>query len=318
MPPRRRKIRVFLLPVLVSAIAVAASASPILSGSYSNYTLTDLGSIAGVAAGFTYDGLAFNGSQLLLSGGVAQSANPGSQTVYTVPVNRTASGQIVSLGTATQYASIEVVPFHMDGNDAAGGLLFAPDGTLLYTTSSLGYIGQYSPSTTTSSLTSVAGIPLGGLGYLPNGKLVLAGADGSWYPVTLSSPGGNGLYQITVSSIPLAGVNAPAFSFVTTPIGVGGSPGSVLVGDSNNQELLFYGLDANGNPTGAVSEVVSGNGQDVGDGLVQDPSHLQSYLFTTSNDDVWLLTVDAPEPSPTLLIVGGAALLFAAVRKRHR
>jgi hypothetical protein len=69
-------------------------------------------------------------------------------------------------------------------------------------------------------------VPVGGLGYLPNGQLVVTATDGTWRPVTLSGPNANGLYQITIGS-PISGVDAPADSFANFPAGLSGDvPGA--------------------------------------------------------------------------------------------
>ena len=305
-------VHVFLPAVIACTLAHTGWANPVLVPSFPNYTLLPLGSITGLSANFQYNGLAFNGSQLLLSGG--DDSTPGFQTVYSVPVVRNASEQVTGLQTATPYASVESYPASFFGNFLAGGLVYAPDGTLLYTTNAVSFIGQYSPATTTSSLTTAGGIPLGGLGYLPNGQLVMTSTNGNWYPVSLSGPGANGIYANVVIGAALAGVNAPADSFADLSDGV-------LVGDSSTHSLLMYGLDANGHPTGAGVQIVTDSLDPIGYGLVRDPQHPQSYFFTTGNNQLWELTVPTPEPQAGLLALGGMALLlsmrFRAARRKR-
>jgi MYXO-CTERM domain-containing protein len=317
-------VRAFLLAIFTCALASTGWAAPILNAAYPDFSLVALGSLQGVPASYLYAGLGFNGSSLLLSGGDPTAASPpGFQAIYSIQADRDVNGMITGFtGTASQYASVQVttVTFNnqlVAGNLMAGGLVYAPDGTLLYTTASQSYIGQYSPSASTSSLTSVGSTPLGSIGYLPNGQLVLTSTNGTWYSVTLGNPDANGIYQNVTVGAALNNVNAPADSFANVPGGLAQEvPNtSVLVGDTNSQALYLYGLDGNGNPTGVGSQVVNGNGEAVGYGLVRDPLHPNSYLFTTGNNDIWMLTEATPEPSGVLLALGGLAVLAAWRRK---
>ena len=304
-------------------------ANPVLSPSYPAFTLVPLGSISGLPAGFQYEGLGFNGSTLLISGDGLE-AGAGFQNIYSVSLTRDGSGNINGFGSTSLYATVPSSPGAVVGVPLLGGLLFAPDGTLLYTTgpSSVNsgpvqtYIGQYSPSSLTSSLTAINdsggnAVPMGGLGYLPNGQLVVSATDGTWRLLTLSNQDANGLYQLSAGS-PIAGVNAPADSFANFAGGVNANVpnASVLVGDSVNQQLALYTLDGGGNPTGAGSQLVNGNGESIGFGITRDPQHPQVYLFTTENNDVWMLTADTPEPSAGVL--AGCGVLLLAVRRRRR
>jgi MYXO-CTERM domain-containing protein len=305
------KARFFQLAAIACVAGGAGWADPVLSPSYPGFSLVSLGSVAGVPISYYYAGLSFNGSKLLLGGGDPTDPS-GDQSIYSVAVNRNGSGQITALGSVTLYATVPVTTIPLPGNILAGGMIYAPDGTLLYTTTSQSYIGQYSPTSSASSLTSVGNIPLGGLEYLPNGQLVMSSTNGNWYTVTLT-PSLNGLYSISVGSA-IAGVNAPADTFVSFP----GSISSVLVGDSTDQELALYGLDSGGDPTGIASQVVGGNGDPIGYGLARDPLHSNSYLFTTGNNQIWELTANSsgtPEPSPALLAPGGIAFLLAMRRR---
>lgn len=316
------------LAVLLCAAAGAGWTSPTLVTAFPDFSLVDLGSIAGVPATFQYAGLGFNGSALLLSGGDPTIQSRDSE-IYSIPVSRNAAGAISTLGPASGYAAVEAATTSVFYPSLGGGLLFAPNGTLLYTTplvDGVSYLGQYSPTAATSSLTAVniAGygdVSLGGLGYLPNGSLVISTLDGNWFPLTLSDPNAGGFYHLAFGAA-LNTVPEPAAAFASFPAGtnpdVAGN--QMLVGDTGVSALQLYGLNAGGNPSTAEGVcpnpaaspcIVYDNSQpNLGLGLVKDPRHPGTYLFTTSGNQVWMLTQSAPEPSGVLLSLGGLILLL--------
>lgn len=310
---RRRRIGVFGLPAIACALACTGWADPILNSNYPNFSLIYVGSGTplGVPASYTYAGLAFNGGNLLLSGGDA-SVSGNDQTIYSLGVTRNAAGQITGLANASAFASVPADSPNLSGNVLSGGLMYAPNGALLYTTWSQSFIGQYSVSHN-SSLTAVNGLTLGALGYLPNGQVVTTDTStGAWYAVTLSPDQSGQTYTIQVGNTPLFTTGGNPESFAT--IG-SGSSAQVLVGDRS--DLLLYST-INGIPSGTPTQIVTANGASIGYGLVQDPYHSQSYLFTTDNNQIWELTVPTPEPSAGILALGGLLLLLAVRRKQNR
>lgn len=346
--------KLFFGPLVAMALMGGlAWADPILTATNPNFTLVPLGTVSGPPASFQYAGLAFSGSNLLLAGTDASAPAAQFETVYSVPVNRGVSGQITSLGNATTYANVQVAPSPVTGAGLAGGLTSLPNGTLMYTTLPSqatatapvqSYIGQYSFISNSSSLTpvglvsnagsnnnltSLGSVPLGGVGVLPNGGLVVSTAtnvnspsdpsNGYWYPVGVSATANaSGFYSITVGTSALTTQQVPADSFAVLSSGVTTNVPTtgVLVGESVSQQVALYGFDQNGNPTGSPQVLVTAAGTLTGLGLVRDPS-TPSYVFTSSNgttSSLVLLTtgsaIDAPEPSGTLLAFGGIALLL--------
>lgn len=338
----RREARVFLLPVALSLLVGAAWADPVLNGAYPGFNLQSLGAVNGIPSSFVYNGLTFNGSDLLISGGDTNSTQ---QPIYSVEVTRGSNGEIHGFNASTLTSFNVPVPFN--GSLLAGGLMYI-GGTLFYTIPPDGvqgdpqqaYIGQY-VNGTTSSLTAVGDIPLGGLQYLPNGQLMLSATDGTWRQVTLA-PGAGGLYALTVDSTPVVGLDAPADAFTSFPVGITPvvTQASVLVADSSNQELTLYGLDGNGHPidpsplNGNIvfgSQIVSGtitnpNSPFIAYGLAQDPSHPQSFLFTGSNNStnagsIWILSANSsatPIPEPAGFLLGGGGILLMLIARRRR
>jgi hypothetical protein len=267
-----------------------------------------VGSVADVPTGYSYQGLSFNGANLLLAGG-----NPGSLTgtVWSVPVVRS-GGHIAGFGTAASFADVTMADLSSIGNVVAGGLVVS-SGTLFYTTKSVSFLGQY--YTGTSSLTDLTalapGILTGGLSFVPNtSQLRASSTDGNWYDVNLT--GSPGFYTVSLSTPFSLGV--PADSFVYVPIDAKILQPSAVVGDSASDVLRLYGLDANGNPTGTPQPLIQGEGLIIGYGVTRDPL-TGDWLFTTSNNDIWLASDTIPEPATLALAIGGIALL-AALRRR--
>jgi hypothetical protein len=313
----------------VCILVPAGRADVLLSSSYPDFTLTNLGQLPNAPASFAYFGLAFNGPNLYLSGGDTLTNNS-FQPVYSFPVKRDAWGQIIGFDLSQSGSSFDV-PVPTSGDFLTGGLVFVGN-TLFYniypfgvTPPNLSYIGQY-VSSNTSSLTAVTvpglnnPVSLGGLAMLPGGRLVISSVDPgnlSWSQLTLSNPT-NGLYTINFSAS-LSGSDPVADSFVPFPAGtsVDITANSILVGDSSSQALKVYGIDGNGNPTGSGSLIVTSNTQGIGYGLVQDPQHPTSFLFTTADNNIWLLT-GVPEPTTAIFLVTGILLFLVARRRTAR
>ncbi len=299
---------------LVLVCAAAAWANPIL-GALPGMSLYEVGSVD-LSSYYTdpyyYDALAFNGSNLLLSATDASSTN---EDLYSVSFMRNASGHIVGLGSAINLAALNVEEI---GNIVGGGLAFASNGTLLYVTSPLSYLGQYANggSQTTPLTFNGQNLNLGGIGYVPAGfpgagQLKLSTIDGSWYDVNLSSTAGS-FYQL--SSLTQQSSGVPAYSFVYVPAGNRIAEDSMIAADGSNLTLQLYGLDANGNPTGTGVVAVNGNGQTIGYGMARDPK-TGDILFTTSDNQIWALSQAVPEPGTGVLTMGAVLLLWGYSRR---
>jgi hypothetical protein len=131
----RMKIKTFVFGYLfVFAFSAPTFAQSLTAPFAGSYSVTDLVSPSGIPIGI--GGMAFNPSDpntLYVVGG----ADTSSAEVYTINVARNASGQITGfVGTATPYAS---APY------ADTGLVFAPNGTLLYNMYPFSSMGEILP-----------------------------------------------------------------------------------------------------------------------------------------------------------------------------
>lgn len=294
-------------------------AGAIVDPALSGITVANLGSPVSLTGAYYYTALDFlDDFTLLLAVG-----NPASTTqteaIYSIPVNRNASGAITSLGAAVVDFSVSVSTGAVYSNIIGGGLTNAPGGAILYDTKSLGYVGQYSGGV--SQLSPVSGV-FGGLGYVPAGgssQLLLSTTSGNWYDLAYS--GG------TISVGPALSLGIPADSFAYFPAGFSPSLpiAGILVGDAAAQAIRLYGINpATGLPTGAGVNVVSApssSPEGLGYGLAWDPV-AGDFLFTGGNNEIYMLEgastgVATPEPG-TFALFAAAGLLWAARRSQRR
>ncbi len=160
-----------------------------LSAPYaSNYSVGFNGSISGVTS--PTGGLLFERNDpntLLLMGSSANSAG----TLYSVPVIRGAGNHITGFGAAVLFATAP-------NND--GGLVYAPNGDLLFAILSSNQVGEIKPSS--ASPDKIASLPgatasVGALQYVPAGfsnagqLKIVSYSSGRWFDALLT-PDGSG------------------------------------------------------------------------------------------------------------------------------
>lgn len=303
--------------LMTSALAHAQT----LSAPYSSdYSIGFNGNIASVPG--NYGGLIFSQSDpntLLLMG----AANGNSGALYSVPVTRGVGGHITGFGSAVLFSTAT-------NND--GGIVYAPNGTLLFTEYSNNQIGQIKPGSTSPDKTvSLPGVAssVGTMQYVPAGfsnagQLKIASYNGGgWYDATLT-PDGSGTYDISTTS---TGVNTGS-----GPEGIiyvrSGNPdfavNSILVSEYGAGRISAYQADASGNPIVATrQDFITGLGGAEGGAI--DPV-TGDFLFSTFGGGNKVVVVQGftnqaaatPEPGTLALFAGitlsGAALL----RKRRR
>jgi len=297
-----------LVPLFLAASSwcfASAIANPALTG----LTVTNLGSPASPEGAYYYTALDFlNDSTLLLAVGNPAGESQ-TETIYSMAVGRDSSGVITSLGAATPDFSVTVSTGAVYSNIVAGGLTDAPDGSILYDTKSLGYVGDYAGGT--SEVSAMAGL-FGGLGYVPadgSDQLLLSTTAGTWYDLTYA--GG----AVSLGTGFNLGIAADSFAYFPAGFNSGLTNAGILVGDAAAQAIELYALNpATGLPTGTGINLVtapSSGPEGLGYGLARDPVS-GDFLFTGSNNEIYLLGGASLEAATTTPEPGTFALLALA------
>jgi len=275
----------------------------------------------------SYGGLLFQAGDpntLLLMG----NANQAGGTLQAVSVIRGAGNHITGFGPFT--TPLAAAP----NND--GGLVYAPNGTLLYTRYSSNQLGQIKPgSVITDKVVDLTALgvnsSVGTLQYVPSGfggagKLKLISySSADWYDMDLT-PDGFGTYDVSVSaSVANTGGGPEGVVYVK-----GGNPlfsvDSLLVSDYVNNKVFAWDVDANGNPlAGTRRDFVTGlNGAEGGtvDPLTGD------FVFSTFGSINSVVVVSGftappvaatPEPGAIALFCSlGTIGAFSLRRRRSR
>ena len=336
----RRDTFVFILLMLL--LAVCANANTILDPSASNnFALFNLGTVANINNQYGnqifYEGLAISGNNLLLSVGDPGTA---SQKIWSMPLMRV-NNHIVGIGSPSVYAQTLAYPGNCCfGNVMAGGLVMSGS-DFIYTTQANSFLGQHTGGNPGSSAMldlASTGALTGGLNYVPGsftsngaGKLKMSSTCepgdpgcsgfGDWY--TLNLGGSIGSYTLNSYTAYTVGVTALSFDYIPADTKFA-APGMVL-GDSSLLRLDYYQLDANGNPCNPnvniscapIMHLVVSDGQ-IGLGIVRDPV-TGDILFTSGDNQVWLLSEAAPEPGTVVLMVGAlAAIAWKRARRAKK
>ncbi len=223
------------------------------------YTLVNLGSppnVPGALGGLT---LKRNDPDTLLIGG---GANGPTGALYEVPLVRTC-------GKITAFAGSGVRVSDAPNND--GGVVYAPNGTLLFTRYSMNQLGQTLPGSALMDKTVDLTAPgvaasVGTCQFVPAGMpgagqfKVASYNTGFWYTVGLV-PDGAGTFDIGMVS-PLVNVGFGPEGIVFIPAGSPEFPThSALISEFNAGSVSAYELDANGDPIPATRRVfISGLG----------------------------------------------------------
>jgi len=264
----------------------------------------------------SYGGLTFKDNNTLLLGG---SANTTSAKIYALDVVRDAGGHITGFGTTTFFSNAP----GLSGGGIDGGLIFAPNGDLLYTSYSDNSIGQIKPGSTSpdkqTNLTSLGFSPgsVGTLAIAPNGTLkILSYSGAKWWSTSLT-PDGTGTYKIAAPSVTLAFTGGPE-GLVYVPAN---SPvfaaGSILVSEYSGGAVSVYQTDANGDPISGTRQVFL-NGFGGAEGATIDPV-TGDFLFSTfGSNNLYRVSgfaapvTGTPEPGTWSLLSSGALLLGVA------
>lgn len=320
-----RGVGVSLLAI-VAPLVGAQTVDPFYSAQYS---LLNLGSVAGVPV--SYGGLTFqagNPNTILLGG----NANNAAGLYYSVPVTRGAGNHIVSFGAATALGF---------GTNNDGGIAYGPGGVLFYTEYPINTVGEVKPGSNVDNK-SVALTPLGiasstgALNFVPasyNGAgqfKINSYSSGGFYTVTVA-PDGSGTYALTSASLQVTLPGGPQ-GFAYVPQGSALFPSqSMLVSEYSNGSVASYTIDANGNPI-LASRRTFVNGLTGAEGAAIDPL-TGDFLFSTFGGGNQVLEVQGFLPPSTaqsaiptlstrglvlaLLLVAGSGLWLFRKSRTH-
>ncbi|MBM4113084.1 MAG: hypothetical protein FJ253_06880 [Phycisphaerae bacterium] len=253
-PSTSRRGAAFASAGIVAIAITASSASgqsmgPDFEGSYQIF---DLGNIQGVPP--SYGGISVDPndpSRLLLGG----RANNPDAAIYSVCLVRDGNGHIIGL-------DCDAPEYFASSPQIDGGLDFAPNGTILYTTYSSNTMGEILPGQSGPT----TALDLDGYGIAPSTgtlRVVPAGFPGAgrlkicsysanrWYDCTLF-PVGDGLWDISVDpdSIQLTEFDAGGPEGIAyVPIGSAAFPvPSVLISMYSSSQIWSFEIDSNGDP----------------------------------------------------------------------
>jgi hypothetical protein len=308
-------LRICFLAALAAGVTMAANIAPAFNA---NYTLVDLGSAPNVAA--NYGGLNFLAGNLnvLLLGGAANGA---SGVIDAVGLTRGAGGHITGFdGTKTIFSTAPNID---------GGLIYAPNGDVLYTAYPSNQIGQIKPGSTVPDL--VVGAPgassVGTLGLVPAGyngagNFIVGSYSGGTFCVSSLTPDGSGTYSIGTCGGSAATANGPE-GIVWVPQGSALFPlQSALVSEFSAGRVSAYQIDGNGLPIpGTQQDFIQNLGG--AEGAVIDPV-TGDFLFSTFGGQNRIIEVQGfaaaatSAPEPATLLVAGLSLVWMARYRRKK
>lgn len=315
---------------VVSSVALAAASLTAVSAATidpfyaGGYTMTDLGSIAGLpapAGGLTV--LAGDNNTLLIGG----SANNSGGAIYSVGVTRDVGGHITGFsGSATLFSTAPFID---------GGLSYGPGGVLFYTGYPTNQLGQIkSGSTTPDKITNLSSLgvsgSVGSMMFVPTGQpgagqlKAVSYSTGAWYTLGYA-PDGNGTFDITSATyVTSIGGGPEGIAYVPTGSALF-STASILVAEWGAGNVVSYEVDANGDPLVGTRKMFI-SGLSGAEGALIDPV-TGDFLFSTFGGGDHVVRVSGgfvPPPPPTgvpdggsmSLLVGGAFAALLAVRRR--
>jgi hypothetical protein len=300
-----------------------------------DYSLSGLGTVAGVSTSGAYGGLAIRPSdpQTLL---IAGNANEEIGALYAANVIRDAGNHIVGFdGTATRAVGAPLI----DGGAQSG------PGDVLFLTRYYfdrdpnNELGQSKPgSQGTDKVVSLEALGVAvspsALSFVPPGLpgagqlKVVTYETGDWYTLDLA-PDGNGTFNITAArnEINLSG-GPRGIAYVPPGSPIFGETPTVLISEYDEGAISAYDLDVNGDPIPETRrEFLTGIVDGAWGGLIDPLSG--DLLFTSTPFEFGLFPLDGkvfavrgfvapkpiPEPSNPLLLL--SACLLLACRRRH-
>lgn len=302
---------VALCATLSLCVLVAPSQAQTLGAEFTAaYSLVDLGSPTGVPS--NYGGLVLKAGDpnTLLLGG---AANGGGGNINQVSLTRTLINGQNRISGFTGTATVLSTAPNIDG-----GLVYAPNGVLLYAGFPNNVLGQIKPgSITPDRIDTLTGVvsSVGTLQFIPqgfgsnSGKLMIASYNGGGVYTADLVADGNGTYNI-------ANLSGSLFNLGTSqPEGIvyvpGGSPlfsaPSMLVSEYSAGQVAAYEVNALGIPIAGTRRTFI-SGLTGAEGATFDPS-TGDFLFSTFGGGSKVITVRGFATPPVVVPEAGSGLL---------
>lgn len=311
-----------LAPLLLLGLtALAPVSAQVIEAPYSSsYSYISLNTPTGVPGPFGGLTLKAGDANTLLIGGTAN--NPGGG-IYSIGLTRGLDNHITGFsGTASLFSTAPNID---------GGLVYAPNGDLLYTAFPTNQIGEIKPgSTTPDKVISLPGVSssVGSLQFIPAGfvgagQLAIASYNGGGYYTSSLIPDGSGTYDLGTQTLQAnLGHGPEGITFV--PAGNAQfAVNSILVSEYQGGNVATYALDSLGNPIEA-SRALFITGLNGAEGAFTDPL-TGDFLFSTFGGSNQVIEVRGFIPVPEspvsvslglMLALGFGGLCLTGRRKR--
>jgi len=304
----------FAMAALACAVTPVVHADTVAPAFSADYTLTNIGTPTGVPG--LLGGIVFLNPNELLVGG---NANNGSGSIYEIGVTRDGAGNITGYsGTATLYSTAPFID---------GGLVFAPNGDLLYTGYPNNTIGEIKPGSTSpdkivdlNSNGSGVASSVGSIQFAPNGQFKILSYNGGGFYTAPLTPDGSGTYDIGAATLESTPGGGPEGAFYVPPGSPDFSNPSLLLALYSAGKVEAYSVDANGNPIlSTAQDFITGLGG--AEGATIDPV-TGDFLFSTFGSGNHIDVVSgfaSPVPEPAYLPLSGALfglMAIAAIARR--
>ncbi len=293
----------FLLPIVVAPAMYCAEMGASFS---SQYSLTNLGAAAGVPN--PYASIVFQAGKpnvLLVGGNSTRSTGE----IYSVPLARDAANHVNRLSVAVPFASAPNID---------GGLIYAPNGVLLFTQFDMNRIAEIKPGSASPDKTvaapvspSTGSLQIVPAGFAAAGRLVIDSIDTSQFCSTTLTPDSSGTYDVGTCSATVTDANKTEAILYVPPGMPGFSGPTMLVAHYASGVVTAYSVDSNGLPILASGQTFISGMAGV-QGAAIDPltgDFFFSTFFFGDGGAVYKVSLNSSGPAPTVTsVLNGVSL----------